>query len=165
MYQKGFVPPFFSTRVPTSRSINQAQEAYDTEFEEDLSDFEEYSGRRSEDSVRPTAFSLRSLSERLTQHSPESGVTQLCPLLMSLGPQMTISMNSMISIFNCQISQSFKNQLRDQLDLISFEFHKSHHRMLTSTFLCPHQCLLKSLGLAPYFNISPLTLFEKKSLK
>ena len=35
-----------------SRSMNQAHETYDTEFEEDLSDFEEYSGRRSEDSVR-----------------------------------------------------------------------------------------------------------------
>ena len=29
----------------------QANEMYDTEFEEDLSDLEEYSGRRSEDSV------------------------------------------------------------------------------------------------------------------
>lgn len=33
------------------RPISQATEMYDTEFEEDLSDFEEYSGRRSEESV------------------------------------------------------------------------------------------------------------------
>ena len=34
----------------------QANEMYDTEFEEDLSDVEDYSGRRSEDSVSISAM-------------------------------------------------------------------------------------------------------------
>ena len=33
------------------QSMYQSEETFETDFEEDLSDFEEYSGRRSEDSV------------------------------------------------------------------------------------------------------------------
>ena len=50
MYQKGNVPSVF-VQPSAPRPLSQATEMYDTEFEEDLSDFEEYSGRRSEESV------------------------------------------------------------------------------------------------------------------
>lgn len=49
MFQKGNVQSVF-VQPTTPRPLSQATEMYDTEFEEDLSDFEEYSGRRSEES-------------------------------------------------------------------------------------------------------------------
>ena len=56
MFQKGHVQSMFAktSTVPilTSRPVSEASDMYETEFEEDMSDFEEYSGRRSEDSVR-----------------------------------------------------------------------------------------------------------------
>ena len=50
MFQKGNVQPVF-VQPSAPRPLSQATEMYDTEFEEDYSDFEEYSGRRSEESV------------------------------------------------------------------------------------------------------------------
>lgn len=50
MFQKGNVQSVF-VQPSATRPFSQATEMYDTEFEEDLSDFEEYSGRRSEESV------------------------------------------------------------------------------------------------------------------
>lgn len=50
MYQKGHVKPIFP-RTSLSRPMSEASDMSDTEFEEDLSDGEEYSGRRSEESV------------------------------------------------------------------------------------------------------------------
>ena len=50
MFQKGNVQSVF-VQPSAPRPLSQATEMYDTEFEEDLSDFEEYSGRRSEESV------------------------------------------------------------------------------------------------------------------
>lgn len=50
MFQKGNVPSVF-VQPSAPRPLSQATEMYDIEFEEDLSDFEEYSGRRSEESV------------------------------------------------------------------------------------------------------------------
>lgn len=50
MFQKGSVQSVF-VQPSAPRPLSQATEMYDTEFEEDLSDFEEYSGRRSEESV------------------------------------------------------------------------------------------------------------------
>ena len=50
MFQKGNVQSVF-VHPSAPRPTSQATEMYDTEFEEDLSDFEEYSGRRSEESV------------------------------------------------------------------------------------------------------------------
>ena len=47
MLQKENVQSMFAQ---PSRPVSQAT-TYDTEFEEDVSDFEEYEGRRSEDSV------------------------------------------------------------------------------------------------------------------
>lgn len=49
MYQKGNVQSVFD-QPSAPRPFSQATEMYDTEFEEDLSDLEEYSGRRSEES-------------------------------------------------------------------------------------------------------------------
>ena len=46
MFQKGHVRPIH----PVCRPMSEATDMYDTEFE-DLSDAEEYSGRRSEESV------------------------------------------------------------------------------------------------------------------
>lgn len=50
MFQKGSVRPVFPGKI-IPRPLSEATEMYDTEFEEDESDFEEYSGRRSEESV------------------------------------------------------------------------------------------------------------------
>lgn len=50
MFQKHKLQSVF-VQPTTPRPLSQATEMYDTEFEEDLSDFEEYSGRRSEESV------------------------------------------------------------------------------------------------------------------
>lgn len=51
MHQKGYARPVFRSSTSTSRPLSEATEMYETEFEEDLSDSEEYSGRRSEESV------------------------------------------------------------------------------------------------------------------
>ena len=51
MFEKGHARPIFPTRTPISRPLSEATEIYDTEFEEDLSDVDDYAGRRSEDSV------------------------------------------------------------------------------------------------------------------
>jgi len=59
MFQKGNVQSVFAQ---TSRPMSQATEIYDTDFEEDMSDFEEYEGRRSEESV--------SHSKSSTQYTP-----------------------------------------------------------------------------------------------
>ena len=49
MYQKARVQSVFAS---TPRPPSRASDAYETEFEdEDMSDFEEYAGRTSEDSV------------------------------------------------------------------------------------------------------------------
>ena len=58
MYQKGVIPPVLMG-LSTSRPASVASDI-DTEFEEDLSDFEEYGGRRSEESVRYPPRSVRS---------------------------------------------------------------------------------------------------------
>ena len=53
MYQKGRVLSVFAE---PSRPMSRASEIYETEFEDDdTSDFEEYNGRTSEDSVGCTA--------------------------------------------------------------------------------------------------------------
>lgn len=49
MFQKGSVPPVFTR--PRTSSIRPLSEASETEFEDDYSDTDEYSGRRSEESV------------------------------------------------------------------------------------------------------------------
>ena len=61
MYQKGNVQSAFD-QPSAPRPLSQATEMYDTEFEEDLSDFEEYSGRRSEESVGIRVHLSRCLS-------------------------------------------------------------------------------------------------------
>lgn len=52
MYEKGYYArPMFTSRNLASRPLSEATEMYDTEFEEDLSDVDDYAGRTSEDSV------------------------------------------------------------------------------------------------------------------
>jgi len=55
IYQKEQLRPSFVSTTSKPHARNETSEMYDTdrdtEFEEDLSDFEEFSGRRSEDSV------------------------------------------------------------------------------------------------------------------
>ena len=54
MYSKGRVQSVFDPRVSTVAyrpGIVESHGIVDTDFEEDVSDLEEYSGRRSEDSV------------------------------------------------------------------------------------------------------------------
>lgn len=70
MYQKGNVQSVF-IQPSAPRPLSQATEMYDTEFEEDLSDFEEYSGRRSEESV-----STRTPSQPLPISSARSLATE-----------------------------------------------------------------------------------------
>lgn len=51
MFQKGLVPPIFApSRTSSTRPLSQVSET-ETEFEDDYSDVDEYSGRRSEESV------------------------------------------------------------------------------------------------------------------
>ena len=50
MFQKGHVQSVFAG-TSTPRPLSEATDIYDTDFEDDVSDFEEYSGRRSEESV------------------------------------------------------------------------------------------------------------------
>ncbi len=73
MYQKGHVPSVFAQ---TPRPMSRASDSYETEFEdEDMSDFEEYAGRTSEDSVSRSKVGARS---RLT--FPGSLVTEVTRL-------------------------------------------------------------------------------------
>ena len=58
MYQKGSVRPIFVAKMAGSRPLSEATEIDDTDFEEDFSDSEGYSGRRSEESVSRSVFLL-----------------------------------------------------------------------------------------------------------
>ena len=55
IYQKRLPEPPLPPRTFTPRPLSEATEMYDTDFEDDLSDVEEYSGRRSEESVSRVA--------------------------------------------------------------------------------------------------------------
>ena len=58
MFQKGLLGPVFSPQKKVSRPLSEVTEIYDTEFEEDSSDFEEDWARRSEESVSRRISSL-----------------------------------------------------------------------------------------------------------
>ena len=73
MFEKDFARPLFPLRASTSRPLSEATEMYDTEFEEDLSDVEDYSGRRSEDSVCQERLKAE---HRANTASSASGVSQ-----------------------------------------------------------------------------------------
>ena len=70
MFQKGNVQSAFVQPL-APRPLSQATEMYDTEFEEDLSDFEEYSGRRSEESVGTRDRPIHCLSNKFVVWQPE----------------------------------------------------------------------------------------------
>ncbi|KAL8743057.1 MAG: hypothetical protein Q9190_004544 [Brigantiaea leucoxantha] len=65
MFEKDFARPLFPLRTSTSRPLSEATEMYDTEFEEDLSDVEDYSGRRSEDSFGKRSITTASTYDEL----------------------------------------------------------------------------------------------------
>ena len=52
MFHKGQAQPQYGAPRP----LSEATDMYDTEFEEDLSDSDEYSGRRSEESVSDNGY-------------------------------------------------------------------------------------------------------------
>ena len=58
IYQKGSVRPIFVAKTAGSRPPSEATDMDDTDFEEDFSDVEEYSGRRSEESVSRSCLSI-----------------------------------------------------------------------------------------------------------
>lgn len=70
MFQKGNVQSVF-VQPSAPRPFSQATEMYDTEFEEDLSDFEEYSGRRSEESVGTRGHLNHCLSDMFVVWQPK----------------------------------------------------------------------------------------------
>ncbi|MCJ1484508.1 hypothetical protein MMC06_004679 [Schaereria dolodes] len=73
MFQKGHVQSVFTSNS-SSRSLAEGSDVYDTEFEEDMSDFEEYSGRRSEDSYgKRSDTTLSSFDELITPNSNSNG--------------------------------------------------------------------------------------------
>lgn len=79
IYLKGLPGPPLPPRTTTSRPLSDATEMYDTDFEDELSDVEEYSGRRSEESVSRAAYRHRmadltevSLANEVIPPSPHS---------------------------------------------------------------------------------------------
>ncbi|MCJ1421536.1 hypothetical protein MMC32_007900, partial [Xylographa parallela] len=73
MYQKGLMPSVFSSSGTAVRS-SFATELYETEFEDDSSDLEEYSGRRSEDSNgKQSDTTLSSFDELRTPNNATDG--------------------------------------------------------------------------------------------
>ena len=70
MFQKGNVQSVF-VQPSAPRPPSEVTEMYDTEFEEDLSDFEEYSGRRSEESVGTRGYSSQCLSNTFVVWKPK----------------------------------------------------------------------------------------------
>ncbi|KAL8938180.1 MAG: hypothetical protein Q9216_004031 [Gyalolechia sp. 2 TL-2023] len=65
-YEKGYYArPMFTSRTSASRPLSEATEMYDTEFEEDLSDVDDYAGRRSEDSFGKRSITTASTYDEL----------------------------------------------------------------------------------------------------
>ncbi|KAL8787822.1 MAG: hypothetical protein Q9213_002009 [Squamulea squamosa] len=65
VHQKGFTRPMFTSRTSASRPLSEATEMYDTDFEEDLSDVDDYAGRRSEDSFGKRSITTASTYDEL----------------------------------------------------------------------------------------------------
>ncbi|KAL8719484.1 MAG: hypothetical protein Q9225_003511 [Loekoesia sp. 1 TL-2023] len=66
MYEKGYTRPMFISRTSASRPLSEATDMDDTEFEEDLSDVDDYAGRRSEDSFGKRSITTASTYDELT---------------------------------------------------------------------------------------------------
>ncbi|KAL8843512.1 MAG: hypothetical protein Q9170_000016 [Blastenia crenularia] len=65
MYEKSYARPMYSSRILAPRPLSEATEMYDTEFEEDLSDVDDYAGRRSEDSFGKQSITTASTYDEL----------------------------------------------------------------------------------------------------
>ncbi|KAL8714683.1 MAG: hypothetical protein Q9220_001632 [cf. Caloplaca sp. 1 TL-2023] len=65
MYEKAYTRPVFASRTSSSRPLSETTEMYDTEFEDDLSDVDDYAGRRSEDSFGKNSITTASTFDEL----------------------------------------------------------------------------------------------------
>lgn len=140
MYEKGFGRPIFASRTSISRPLSEATEMYDTEFEEDFSDVEDYSGRRSEDSVRRIATLGKT---RADEPSLANRALQPHRRMMNSGHRPPTSSTSLT--FSYPKSKRRKNLWKDQLDRICFEFRRIlAPKMLTFISPCRRQHRLKN---------------------
>ena len=87
----------------------------ETEFEEDYSDLEEYSGRRSEDSVGFQCLVRLLFWASIDSYSLGKLARQLYHLLTSFGRQPRKMMAFQLSIYR-QTKQQLQSQLKDQSD-------------------------------------------------
>ena len=62
MLQKGDLMPVFARASTTSIALSNDSSDIETEFEDDLSEFDDYTGRRSEDSVRDQLYVLDTIA-------------------------------------------------------------------------------------------------------
>ena len=101
MFQKGRVPSVF---VQPPRPTSRASDTYETEFEDDeMSDFEEYGGRTSEDSVGGIE-GLATMNCLTRSHSLETVVIR--PFPHSKNYEHRLPTISMASISNYQSKKS-----------------------------------------------------------
>ena len=157
MYQKVSVRPIFVAKRAGSRPLSEATEIDDTDFEEDFSDTEEYSGRRSEESVSRLCFPcLTQFAERVS--SLANKAIHRCLLLMSYAHRTRMNLRG--SIFNCRTNLPRRNRSRVLLGLIYSGFLKMPRRTSTSIFQCPRLHRLKIIGLAP--PRGPTSITDKK---
>ena len=131
VFQKGHVQQIYA-----SRPMSEATDTYDTEFE-DLSDAEDYSGRRSEESVSDIRhFHVQRVTKPFVSLGSE--VIQHCLLLMSCEHQtQTLSMVSTFS-YNCKTNRIYLSPSKAPVDPIFSAYRKRLPKMSTSTFPCLH---------------------------
>ena len=143
MYQKRRVPSVFMG-VSTSQPASVGSDIdIDTEFEEDLSDFEDYGGRRSEESVGYPV--LQSTETADTSHS--LAIQQSRQLRNCGHPHPMTSRVSILGFLFSRISQGQSSRFKDPLALIYFDTRRNLPRR-RSSILSGRQSNLRR-GLAP----------------
>lgn len=150
-FQKGHAQPTYAV----ARPMSEATDMYDTEFE-DLSDAEEYSGRRSEESVSDTRYChLQRVTESVVSLGSE--VTQRSLRSMSCGHQIqTLSMASTFN-YNCKAKRIHLSPSKAPVDPISSAYRKIPPKMSTSTFLCLHLFRLRMAMKSALFPRTPIS--------
>lgn len=138
MFQKGLVRPVFSGTT-SPRPLSEATEMYDTEFEEDTSDIEDYSGRRSEESVSQNYICHTTCDPNLAL-SLENGVILLYPRLTRY--KLQVSMSLMASTSKYMKKACHQSPWKDRRGLIYSDPQKMSRRTLTSIYPCPLYCRL-----------------------
>ena len=146
MFQKGHVKTMFSART-NSGLQSEASDFEDTEFEEDFSDVEEYSGRRSEESVscyiaaRPSWVVLifcKSLANKAKRPYPPSTNSRL---------QSRMILENSTS--NCLRRLYHQSRSKDQSGHIFSAFPRIRRRTSISIFQCLHLPRLKGTEAIP----------------